>query len=276
MLVFTLLRSRARAHIAAAIVAILGGLAVLWSTNRGGIWLQPFQHVLTERILPDPSKLAWFKSHGMPVNRTLLRISNSSNLASQNTLAHSPALASFRIWTQSSGERAYLLYALVHPSWALKGTFGPQQAFNESIIQYYSGNPTNRWLPLFIREPFLIGEQWLILVSTAIAGFVLAIRIRVLRHNPRNAMWWLGVLIFGYIGLVIDWVGDSWEVGRHSIGTVIAIWIASGFLISIGLGMSRSPARVGATNEPAPNREIELEPSNFGANASSGLTGLGS
>lgn len=244
----SLLRSRARAHIGAAIVAILGGVTVLWSTNRGGIWQQPFQHVLTERILPDPSKLAWFQSHGMPVNQTLLRISKTSNLASQNTLAHSPELAPFRIWMQTSGERAYLLYAVFHPVWAIRGTFGPQQAFNESIIQYYSRNPANRWIPLSIREPFLIGEQWLILISTAIAGLVLAVRIRIIRSNPRNMLWWLGVLIFGYVGLVVDWVGDSWEVGRHSIGSVIAIWVAAGFLISIGLGTRRSPDRFEANS----------------------------
>ena len=241
-LVVTLLRSKARGQLAAAAIVILGGVLVIWSANSGGIWKQPFEHVLTERILADPSKIGWFKAHGMPINPTLLRISGSWLPASQNILIHSPALASFRTWMQTSGEHTYLLYVVLHPLWAIRGTFGRQQIFNEGLIRYYGGTPRDPWLPLLIREPFLIGEQWIILVTTAVAGSVLAIRARTRMYEPRSLLWWLAVLIFGYVELVIDWVGDSWEVGRHWVGAVIAIWIAAGFVIALGLGMSRSPA----------------------------------
>jgi hypothetical protein len=57
---------------------------------------------------------------------------------------------------------------------------------------------------------------------------------------------WAGVVALGYVTLMMDWAGDSWEVGRHSVEGTIGVALAGLML----LGCHRPDP------EPlAPNRE---------------------
>ena len=248
-LLYLLVRNRRLRLLAASALLVTGGALVVWDAAAGGIWEQPFQHVLTERILPRPSRLAWFRAHGMPVNATLLRISGSWTLHSEATLLKSPNLAEFRHWMSTSGEHTYLLFAATHPLWALEGTFGPQQQFDETTIAWYGGTPTHQYIPLVVRNQFLVDEQGLIFLATALAGLLTLGRARMVIRSRRPLAWWWGVLALGYLGLIVVWVGDSWEVGRHSIDATLEIWIASAFITALVLGL-RGPSHLRPAKVP--------------------------
>jgi hypothetical protein len=250
-LVVVLVRARRTGLVIAAMVAIAGGIAVIWSADAGGEWVEPFQHVLTERILTDPARLAWFHAHGMPVSPSLTRLAGPWGLTALHALTNSPQLEAFRAWMQHSAERTYLEYALVHPWWALSGTFGPQQVFNDSLLAYYSNTPRHTYLPTFIRQFLLQHELGTLFVATGGAALCLVAKVRSLAAERVTLMWWGAIAITGYLGLVIDWVGDSWEVGRHSIGSVVQIWVAMTFLAAIALGTRRpAPADDSRTARP--------------------------
>ncbi len=242
-------RRRQVAPVVASAVAVGAGAGVLWEVRVGGAWEQPFEHVLTERILTDPARTSWFAAHGMPVNHALVHLAGPWSLASQLTLTRSPALAAFRHWMEGAGEATYGSYAVLHPLWAIEGTFRRQhEVFNEALIRYYGGTPQHPFVPPFLREGFLVGAQTTILVATGVACVACTVRVCSLRARRRECAWWAGILAAGYLALVIDWVGDSWEIGRHSIDARLEIWLAAAFLTAIVLGGAPSAG----TRRPAP------------------------
>jgi hypothetical protein len=255
-LVVVLVRRRRAGPLVAALVAIAGGIAVIWSADVGRAWVEPFQHVLTERILTDPARLGWFRAHGMPVTPALTRLAGPWGLTALHALTSAPQLETFRVWMQHAGERTYLEYAVLHPGWAISGTFGPQQGFNESVLAYYSNAPRHAYLPTFVRHFLLQHELGTLFVATAGAAVAVGAKARTLIGARTTLLWWGAVAAAGYVGLVIDWVGDSWEVGRHSIGSVVQIWIALIFIVAVALGSRRrAPAAQAPTSRP---RDAEL------------------
>ncbi len=240
-LAVTLIRHRRLGPLVAALVAIAGGIAVTWSADVGGAWVEPFQHVLTERILIDPARLAWFQSHGMPVTPALTRLAGPWGLTALHAVTSSPQLETFRAWMQHAGERTYLEYAFLHPWWAISGTFGPQQVFNESLLGYYSNSPRHAFLPTVVRHFLLQHELGTLFVATGAAATAVGVKVRTLVTARTALLWWGAVAVAGYLGLVIDWVGDPWEVGRHSIDSTVQIWVAVVFILAVALGCPRRP-----------------------------------
>ncbi len=238
LLVVLCVRRRA-GPIVASVVAIAAGIGVIWSAKVGGIWLQPFEHVLTERILVDPAKVGWFRARGMPATPALQHLAGPWLPASEQALTHSPALASFRTWLHSHAESAYATYAVLHPGWAVSGTFGPQQAFNQATLAYYSNPPHDGWLPGPVRQFLLSHTLGTLYVASGATATVLLLKFRALRNEARRLVGWGILAALGFIGLVIDWVGDSWEVGRHSIGSSVQIWVCLAFVAAIALGATR-------------------------------------
>ena len=230
------LKARSTAGIIAAGAAILGGAAVIVSTDLGMLWVQPFLHVTTERVLVSAPRTAWFAAHGMPVTPTLLHQAGSYTPAADNSLRHSPALAPFRIWMHRAGERTYLEYALLHPWWALKGTFGAHQELARSGLDYYGGTASRPWLPGFVKGLFLSHRQTTLAVGAGVAAALLVVRRRHLAGECGHILWWSVLAVGGLLNLVIDWVGDSWEVGRHSVGATVELAVCVLFLAAIAAG----------------------------------------
>lgn len=251
-LLIVLVRHRRLSWLMATGVAIAGGLAVVWATGNGGLGQQAFEHVLTERILTDPAKVAWFKEHGMPVTPALRRLAGPWLQESNLALTNSPALASFRVWMENSGERTYVEYIIFHPWWAFAGTFEPPLPLNGSNLTLFTGFVARPWVPALVRQLFLVGFQTTLLVASAVTAVLMLVRRRVLTLNRDLIVWWSAVVFAGYLGLVIDWIGDPLEVARHSIGPVVQIWVALSFLGAIALGgrPKTKPVVAGPTAQP--------------------------
>ncbi len=235
-LVLVLLSHRRPAELVAAGVAIAGGVAVIASTDAGSLWQQPFFHVVTERVLVSPSMTAFFAAHGMPVTPALRHLAGPYDLASDNALHHSPALAGFRAWMGQAGGRTYLEYAALHPGWVLSGTFGAHQELNYRQLDFYGGTPAHPVVPAAVRGLLLTYRQTILLTLTGLAAVVLVVRRRALGGLRRAVGWWGAVVLTGYLGLVLAWVGDSWEIGRHSVGPTVQVAVGLVFVLSLALG----------------------------------------
>ena len=253
-LVVVLLRRRRPSELAAAMVAILAGVAVIVSTDAGQLWQQPFLHVMSERVLVSPTATAFFAAHGMPVTPTLLHLAGPYYPATDTALRHAPQLAGFRAWMNRAGERTYLEYALLHPWWALSGTFGGNGELSDALIIYYGGTPKHPWIPPAIRGILMSARQTVLLVGTAVTALVLLGCRRTLSSGRRALLWWAAVVLTGYLGLVFAWVGDSWEFGRHAVGATVQIAVGLVFLVSVALGT------IGTGTEPSALQAVDGPP----------------
>jgi hypothetical protein len=254
-LIAALIWSRRPSYLIASVLGIAAGGFAIWSSGRGGLWLQPFDHIMAERILTDPAKVSWFKAHGMPVTPLLLHQAGTYSFPIDTALRRAPGLASWRAWVTRAGERTYLLYAVEHPLWALQGTFGRHAEFSTTLaagsspsvqqwawrLSYYGG-PVRSLLPGPLHGLFLWERQATLLVGTVGTGAVLVWCRHTLRARGAQLMLWLVVIALGWLTLVIDWVGDSWELPRHSVGGTVQIWLGLAFACA-ALGASRTDGR---------------------------------
>lgn len=248
-LVVALVYRRRPAPIIGSLVAIAGGLVVAWWVTTGGLWLQPFEHVLTERILVDPARLRWFRGHGMPVTPQLQRLAGPWRASKETQLLHAPSLASFRTWMHQHGTRTYLEYALQHPGWALTGTFSPRDTFDQATLKFYTGSTGQSWLPAAVRNFLLSHRIGTTFVASGATAAIVAVKARALRVVRPELLAWGAVVVAGYAGLVIAWVGDSWEIGRHSVTPTVQIWVALVFIAAIASGaQAPGPNSTGASN----------------------------
>ncbi|HSS08318.1 MAG TPA: hypothetical protein VLL25_00435, partial [Acidimicrobiales bacterium] len=185
------------------------------------------------------ARAGWFADHGMPLPPALRQLAGPYYLSVDTAFRHSPALVSFRSWMHHAGESTYLQYALVHPWWVLSGTFGHHEELTPRVLSYYGGAP-HHWLPTVARDVFLTYRQTTLLVATAVAAIVLFVRRRSLRREGSTLLWWTGLTAAGFLALILGWVGDSWEIGRHLVGPTVQVGIGLLFIISIALGSRES------------------------------------
>jgi hypothetical protein len=237
-----LIRRQSLAAALAAVLAIMAGVGVIASTNAGGLWEEPFYHVMAERVLVDPARTGWFVGHGMPSSPTLRQLGGPYYLRVDTAFRQSPGLASFRSWMHRSGERTYLEYALAHSWWVVSGTFGHHEELKPGPgpVSYYAGAP-HHWLPMKAREFLLVHRQTTLVALAVIAAVVLLVRRRSLHREARALLWWVALTAMGVLGLIGVWVGDSWEIGRHSVGPTVQVAIGLLSVIALALG-SRPPA----------------------------------
>jgi hypothetical protein len=187
-LVIVVARKRDVASVLAALVAIAGGVGVVASTDSGRLWVDPFLHVMSERVLASPTRASWFADHGMPLSPALRQLRGPYYQSVDAAFRHSPALVSFRSWMDQAGERTYLEYSLVHPWWVLTGTFGHHEELKPNLTSYYGGAP-HHWLPEGAREVFLMYRQRTLLALGTVAAIVLVVRRRLHRREGRALLW---------------------------------------------------------------------------------------
>jgi hypothetical protein len=251
---------RGRRRVTQALSLLAAGLLAAALSGQGQLWQQPFTHSLTERILPSPRFTDWFAAHGMPVDATLRRLAGPDTTRTDAALRGEPALEPFRQWMNRSGQRTYMEFLATHPAWILRGTFGGHAELSPGSIGYYGRS--RPWLPAPLRNLFLSHRQ------TTLLGLV-ALDVAVLMWGARRRKWtarsglWLGVMGLAVVTLAIDWAGDPWEIGRHSVQGTVGAALAGVMLItcfesSVIIGKKGAPyaCEVGADRSPTmPGRE---------------------
>jgi hypothetical protein len=221
----------ARRHLVKASFLLGVGLFATAVSGQGQLWEQPFLHSMSERILPHPALTGWFASRGMPLSHRLKSLAGPYTTTGGSAYYHDPALASFRSWMSRSGKVDFTLFLITHPGWMLHGTFSGHEELSPRLIGYYGGGVSRPWLPAGIRHLFLTYRQGT-LVLIGLADLV-ALGVAAARRSwTSRAYLWLGMVGLGLLTLIIDWAGDSWEVGRHSVEGTIATALAGLMLIA--------------------------------------------
>ncbi len=217
--------TRNRRQLLKASLLIAAALSATIMSASGNLWQQPFLHSLSERILPDPAFTAWFGNHGMPITDGLQRLTGPYSVSTDYSYYHAPSLASFRHWMNHSGKHAFLLFMVTHPVSILRGTFGMHEELGPKLITYYGGGMRRPWLPLGLGNLLLSYRQVTLIVLVGIDIAVMPF-VWIRRGWTRAAALWIGIAAFGVMTLVLDWAGDSWEVGRHSVEGTLCIALA--------------------------------------------------
>lgn len=215
---------RYRHHLPEVAAAALISLVAIFLAGQGGLWQQPFEHSLTERILPNREFTAWFVGHGMPLTPQLEQLAGPLYPAQSQTLNDSPGLRSFRAWMDRSGKDTFAEFLATHPGWMLVGAFKPHEELLDN--GYYGGGVPRAWYPASLRNILLVHRQSTMLGVLAVAGLLittLGIRRR-LRYVASEVLIWLCLVLLGIAALAIDWGADSWEIARHSVdGTLLVV-----------------------------------------------------
>ncbi len=237
----------------------VAGVALLASvlSGEGQLWQQPFLHSMGERILPSPAFTAWFAARGMPVSDALRRLAGPDTLANSAAFNHSPALAAFRNWMTHSGRADYPEFLASHPLWVVKGTFGRHEELGPQVIAIYGGGVSRPWVPALVRNVLLSHRQDTLILLGLVDLVVLA-KTALRRACGRATALWLGMICVGLLTLVVDWGGDAWEVGRHSVEGTIATALA-GLMLMANISSRVPPAERRARRAPT-SRVVEAFP----------------
>lgn len=183
------------------------------------------------RILPYPSRVAWFAEHGMPQRQAIdehVAVDRpESDTAPTNFLTPStPGFAALSKWIASDGSRAYALWLVTHPLYDLTVPIErPELAYNfaQGDLYFYAGigrldGPTT---PLM--WPGLNGLAALALILAAASLWA-----RAWREPP----WRILVMLsgVGVVAMLIAWHGDGQETTRHTIEGLVqlrlCLWLA--------------------------------------------------
>lgn len=257
---------RSRSMLAQSSLAAVMGLAATVVSGRGVLWQQPFLHSMSERILLDPGLTAWFVHHGMPLSESLRRLAGPYTVRTDAAYRQSPALAAFRHWMDRSGKADYAWFLLTHPLWILEGAFGRHEELGTTLMNYYATSVRRPWLPSGIRDLLLNHRQDSLLV-VGLADIVALAYAGIRRSWTRTTWIWIALIGVGLAMLALDWAGDSWEVGRHSVEGTILTALAG--LLLLCSGHIPVPSRSG---QPALlSRHPRMEAS--AANNTGGATG---
>lgn len=207
----------------------------------GERWLFSYYNVLTDRILPQPDRLAWFAARGMPVSNALLAEAGKWGSGDDWALYRGPALADFRAWTRAAGLRTYACYLLDHPGNAILEPLRAASAL--------AGDPTSGG---FYRPPgtvelpgprLLYAAQGWALALLALVSVTVAVWALLRRGVDRR--WVLPLMLAGTaLPLFVPlYLADAMEVERHALGLDIQLRLGLWLLLLVGLDTLRGKAK---------------------------------
>jgi hypothetical protein len=215
---------------------VLVAVGVAGSANQGRRWVEPFLHLTSERILTDRSRTQWFADHGMPVTPALLDLRGPYLPTYEHTYLTSPALASFRQWADRHGQEAYMAYVVTHPAWSLIRPFGRHEELSSALLGYYGSLPYEPWWPVPLRHLLLVDAREAMVAEAIGLGLVVG---WVFARGARPSKVWAipgVVVVAGLCHLVVAWLGDTWEVGRHSVDAMVQVQV--GLLLCLAVAVA--------------------------------------
>lgn len=215
---------------------LAGGFVVIFalsyaSADTGNRWVFPLGNLLTQRVLTDPSAVAYFESCGMPVSPTLLQLAGKFANSDDQAMFTGPELESFRRWLYDHGKQCYAGWLISQPlDQARQAVYGAGGLVSfGSVDRFFS----NRYTPLLpLQAGSLLYPQrftlWIWGFSTLAAG------IGVWKRAWRsNALWaafiCLNLLVFPH--LFVTWHGDSMAPDRHALSVGVQLYLGSWILV---------------------------------------------
>jgi len=223
-------RARSRYLVVALLFAIIFALSNL-SADKGQRWVFPFQNVLAQRILVDPSALMFFENCGMPISAELLDLAGGLANSDDRAFYTDPALEPYRKWMYTNGKSCYMRWLFSHPVASLRAPrpdFEWLMAFED--VDFFFPHAYEPILPWYAERVLYPQNalQWL-WVGITIAALV-AIWFRDWRLNRAWVVFIASSLLI-YPHLFLVWHGDVLGTHRHaltvSLQFVLSFWFLS-------------------------------------------------
>jgi hypothetical protein len=235
-------RGRRKWYACAAIASLAFGLAGMQCDNLSGRWQFPFFNVLSQRVLPYPDRVTFFKGHGMPTPPALMDL--KGGWAYTNGFAYwlDSTLDGFRKWANPKARRTYMLFVLTHPGFAFKPLASDlPEALFPPLRHYFWPGPLpapsqdriNAWMRA--RIGYVLTIFWALAI-----GAVLAARTSGGFRSPLVLAYmivWIGLLEY-----LVIWLADPMDLGRHYLSMTIALRISALLLAATIVDRLASPA----------------------------------
>ena len=170
------------------------------------------------RILPYPSRVAWFAAHGMPQReaideRALVNRPVAASAPTNFLTPQTPGFAALSRWIAADGSRTYTLWLATHPLYDVTVPIDrPELAYNfaQGDLYFYAaiGRIDAPTTPL----------MWPALWGLAVVAVVTAVA-SIWSRAWRESSWRLLVMLsgVGVVAMLIAWHGDGQETTRHTI-----------------------------------------------------------
>ena len=161
-------------------------------------------NVIGQRVLPDTENLAYFETHGMPVNQALVEMSGKWGHSDEHAFVNSDGLRMFQAWLHEFGKLTFYQFLLENP---VSSLLDPIKNISQML------DLSNRGLNI------IATVLWM--PSLLVSGFF-AIK------KPQEQVNWFCVifLLLVYPNFFIAWNGDAMEISRHALGARIHLELA--------------------------------------------------
>lgn len=235
------LRDRRRQIICAAIAASWVAITVAGTViaHAGERWVFPMLNVVGTRVLTNPTRLEFWKEHGMPVNERLLAMKGEMAGGQNFAFERDPALEDFRRWLKASGRETFSADLMANPTRSL---WEPLQDFVELVCPTTGSYNTESKVPKVLPD---LGFSYTCQPSglnTAVVGSLILGSILLLaavflprQFTPGTAfkMLTLSAMLLGWVPFVwFSWhVLGGMEISRHSLSGTYEYRIALVFLV---------------------------------------------
>jgi hypothetical protein len=222
-------------------------------TRFAGRWVPSLLDTLGTRVLKDPQGMAYFQSHGMPVNERLRSVIRQGD-AHHPELFETPGLTSFRRWVASHGRTTYLRYSLEHPGYGVGMPAGDWRVLLFPDVSLYDSLSRGAPLPDAVEEnvfPANIGPMlFLSVITVVVAGWA------AWRASFRLA--WVvpaGLILTTIPHALVVWHGSGIELDRHAISVALLFRLAILLLLffSVDALLTERQRRI-RESEQAPDR----------------------
>jgi hypothetical protein len=227
----------------------------LWSSSSPRRWEIISLDLVDERVLGDPSALAYFKARGMP-NPPGLRVHLFADRVPFSRFARDPVVAPFRRWLLAKSRATYLSYLISHPDASLRTPLSRVGQLNSAGgLNWYRPAGFRTVLPAPVeRLAYLPGGGVALLwslIACAIAAVAAAARLA-------RSSWMIPVVLvlLTVPHAILVWDAEPREVARHAlmvgvldrVGLAMLVVLVGDALLSRRAYLSpRAFARVEAT-----------------------------
>ncbi|MCU1371143.1 MAG: hypothetical protein JWO77_2337 [Ilumatobacteraceae bacterium] len=214
--------------------------------------------IVSNRVGPDPARLAWFEDHGMPVPK--------SGDLSPDSLRDDPAFAH---WVAHEGRSTYVRYLATHPWYALTAPLDDFTTVRQSALDEYE-RPTAMLAPpdsYATSRPVLPSLAEQALFGPGDTGMVITLLVVVLgwtlvRIRRRSVRWAIPLSLVGlaFASLYTGWHGATPELGRLALmgamGLRIGLFLQLAFLIEDEVVARRDRRAPGGARDQRVARDV--------------------
>ena len=204
---------------------LLTFMASLATASAGRRWEVPLMNVLVGRIVPEPSRHAFFVERGMPVGPAETRLAESWLGPERRRALADPSVDDLRRWLEGRARRTYVAFLLTHPGFAVGGPLGDIDQLLSPRLDFYSPQGF-RSLPM---SRLRVGT----LATVAVSGGLLATAgVLAVRGRARGS-WLVPASAMGLalpLSAVV-WHGDTVEISRHAVCLAVQVRLGAWLLL---------------------------------------------